>query len=204
MVQKAIRSFLFIGVVSISVAQGQQNQDSVYRRFYVGSSAFMLWNFAVDPPSFYQLNFGYRITPRDVISIEAITWRYSAPLGIPYGASYGSKSEDYPGTIREYGMGVVYQRFLWKNLYSSLQMVPFRRLYRDENNNTIQKGFQLFMTLRLGYHVPLFKNRFFIEPSLAATHWPLSTNVPEGFAEKDKKWPNYFLLEPGLHFGIKF
>ena len=60
------------------------------------------------------------------------------------------------------------------------------------------------MTYRLGYHVPLFKNRFFIEPSVAVTHWPINTNVPESFAALEHKWPKYFLLEPGLHFGYKF
>ena len=62
----------------------------------------------------------------------------------------------------------------------------------------------LFMTYRLGYHVQLFKNRFFIEPSVAMTHWPVKTNVPESFARLDSKWPSYFLFEPGLHFGVKF
>jgi hypothetical protein len=50
----------------------------------------------------------------------------------------------------------------------------------------------------------LFGNRFFIEPSLAVTHWTIKTNVPAEFAALDQKWPNYFLLEPGLHFGYKF
>ncbi|MDZ4667450.1 MAG: cyclic nucleotide-binding domain-containing protein [bacterium] len=60
------------------------------------------------------------------------------------------------------------------------------------------------MALRLGYHLKFFNNRFFIEPSFAGTHWPVNTNVPAGFAIKEKKWPNYFLVEPGLHFGFKF
>jgi hypothetical protein len=45
--------------------------------YFIGSSFFMLGNFIPDdpnPPDFVQLNFGYRITPKDVISIEAKTW----------------------------------------------------------------------------------------------------------------------------------
>lgn len=60
------------------------------------------------------------------------------------------------------------------------------------------------MTYRLGYQVALFKNRFFIEPSVAATHCPVNTNVPEAFAKLENKWNNHFLFEPGLHFGVKF
>ena len=45
----------------------------------------MLYNFVDDPepPSFYQLNLSYRITKRDIIIVEAITWKYYAPLDIP-------------------------------------------------------------------------------------------------------------------------
>lgn len=201
------KSILFISCLLLSIAIfGQQNKkDTVtYYRFYVGSSALVLFNFFPDPISFYELNLGYRITPKDVISIEAITWKIYAPMGIPYGPSFENKSERYPGKIREYGIGIVYQRFLWKGLYTSLQILPLKKIYLDEDNKKIQEGFRLFSTFRIGYHVPLFKNRFFIEPSIASTFWPVSTNVPQVFAEKDKKWNKYFLLEPGLHFGINF
>ena len=76
--------------------------------------------------------------------------------------------------------------------------------YLDDNNQKIQNGYQLFMTYRAGYHIPLFENRFFIEPSIAITHWPINTNVPTSFAQLESKWPNYFCFEPGLHFGVKF
>jgi hypothetical protein len=195
-----------IGILNIGILFAQQNSkgSSADYKNYVGSSAFVLGNFAPNPPSFYQINFGYWFTPKDVISIEAITWKYDAPLGIPYGSSYGDESENYPGSIREYGIGVVYQRFLWKGLYTSLQILPFKRIYLDQDNRTIQKGFQLFSTLRIGYHIPFFKNRFFVEPSIAATFWPITTNVPQSFKVKDNKWNKYFLFEPGLHFGFKF
>ncbi len=196
---------MYIFCLSIGPAFGQSTlPDSSNHSWFAGSSVFMLGNLLPNPPSFYQLNIGYRITPKDVISIEAITWKYGAPLGIHYGPSFESESEKYPGSIREIGVGPVYQRFLWKNLYTSLQAIPFRRRYLDETGQTIQKGFQLFMTLRAGYHLPIFKNRFFVEPSIAGTCWPISTNVPTNFADQDKKWPKYFLFEPGLHFGVKF
>lgn len=193
--------FLSLGTM---FAQPPSKDASPSDKCFVGSSAFVLGNLAPDPPSFYQLNIGYRITSKDVISLEAITWTYKAPLGIPYGPSWGDAGENYPGSIREYSIGMTYQRFLWKGLYASLQVIPFKRIYRDMDDKTIQKGFQLFSTLRIGFQIPLFKNRFFLEPSIAATFWPVSTNVPPSFAAKDAKWNRFFLFEPGLHFGLNF
>jgi hypothetical protein len=195
-----------IGILSQGTlfAQPAPQDASPSYRYFVGSSALILYNLAPDPPSFYQLNIGYRITPKDVISLEAITWTYKAPLGIPFGSSFGDESENYPGSLQEYGIGIVYQRFLGKGLYTSLQVIPLKRIYRDVDNKTIQKGFRLFSTLRIGFQIPLFKKRFFLEPSIAATFWPVSTNVPQGFAAKDAKWNKFFLFEPGLHFGLNF
>nr|MBA2556074.1 hypothetical protein [Chloroflexota bacterium] len=126
------------------------------------------------------------------------------PLGIPFGPSYGSAAEGYPGSVREYGVGVAYQRFLWKGLYSAAHALPLVQEYRDTEGERIQRGFQLFLTARAGYRVGLFKDRYFLEPSIAATHWPINTNVPDSFAALESRWPNHFLLEPGLHFGVRF
>jgi hypothetical protein len=186
-------------------ARAQDVGDTTSRRHFVGSSAFVLANiFLSDAPDFYQLNYGYWLTSRDVVSIEAITWKYDAPLGIPYGPSLDSPDEKYPGYVRAFGLGGAYQRFLWRSLYSGIHAVPFLQRYFDENDVRIRNGFQLFLTLRVGYHLKLRRNRFFLEPSIAFTHWPINTHVPSAFAQKDSKWPNYFLFEPGLHFGVKF
>ncbi len=50
----------------------------------------------------------------------------------------------------------------------------------------------------------MFSDHWFVEPSVAATAWPLNTNVPPAFAPADKEWNRYFLFEPGLHFGRRF
>ena len=42
--------------------------------------------------------------------------------------------------------------------------------YVDADPMKSQNGYQLFMTYRLGYHIQLFRNRFFLEPSVAMTH----------------------------------
>ncbi len=197
-----LTSLIIVMCMSLTFSQ-QTNQDSTYKKFYVGSTFTMLGNFVPGPaPKFVQLNIGYRITPKDVISIEAKTWNYHWPLGIPYGKDYEAPAEKYPGYAKEFGIGIVYQRFLWKGAYASVDASNMSVNYMDENNKKIQNGYTLFMTYRLGYHFQFFKNRFFLEPSVAMTHWPVKTNVPESFARLEDDWPNYFLFEPGLHFGI--
>ena len=174
-------------------------------RHHVGSSAFVSFTFLLEEsPEFFQLNYGYRLTERDVLSVEAITWKYGAPLGIPYGPSKDDPREEYPGYVRAFGVGMAYQRFLWRNAYVALHALPLLQHYIDEANKRLQSGFQLFLTGRVGYHVGLFNNRFFLEPSIAFTSWPINTNLPASFAEQEAKWPSYFLFEPGLHFGVRF
>ncbi len=189
-----------------SAANSQTETSEIPKgRFFFGTSAFMLANLAPDkyPPYFSQLNFGYRLTPQDTLSVEAKTWRYYHPLGIPYGPSQFTAEEAYPGHVREAGVGLAYQRFVWKGAYTSLSMVPFLREYFDSQDKKTGDGFQLFSTLRFGYQWRLM-DRVFFEPSVAFTHWPVSTNVPAGFEARDQKWPNYFLFEPGFHVGVEF
>jgi hypothetical protein len=206
--QKQIVLLATVLVLAVSSIYGQKTeQDPTYRKFFVGSTLWELGNFIpgdTNPPDLVQLHFGYRITPKNVISIEAKTWKYAWPLGIPYGKSFQALGEGYNGYVRAFGIGLVYQHFWWKGAYTSIDAGNMLQTYMDEDNKHIQNGYQLFMTYRLGYHFQFFKNRFFIEPSVAITHWPINTNVPESFARVESKWPNYFLFEPGLHFGIKF
>ncbi len=168
---------------------------------FIGSSMFLLGNLLPeDSPSYLQLNFGYQLTPKDIIIIEAISWTYFEPLGIPWGSS----GDSYPGKISAYGIGVGYQRFLWKNLYSTVQATPFVQHFYDAEGNKIQEGFQLWLQLRMGYRFEFFENRFFLEPSVVCNYWPINTNFPAPFANIESDWPNYFLFEPGLHFGFTF
>jgi len=183
-----------------------ESNDPAFRRRFVGSSAFVLANAFPDPPSFYQLNLGYRLTRKDAISLEAITWMYREPLGIPYGPNKFAKSklQEYPGRVRGSGVGVAYQHLFWKGLYAQAHALPLWQRYSDRNGKKIQDGFQLFTTLRTGYQVKLLSDRWFLEPSVSVTAWPINTNVPPTFAAADKNWNRYFLFEPGLHLGRRF
>lgn len=198
-----------VALLSITQAVGAQTADSFTKpeyKHFVSTSLFTLANLIPSeaPPRFFQLNYGYKITPKDVILIEAITWQYHAPLGIPYGPSHENPAENFPGVVRDFGVGIAYQRFFWKGLFATVHATPFVQQYLTSEEDLIQTGFQLFMAGRVGYRFNLLKDRLFIEPSIACTYWPINTNMPTSFQVVEDKWPNYFLLEPGLNVGVQF
>lgn len=170
------------------------------RRHSIGSSLFLLGNLAPgDPPCFFLLNYSYQLTPKAILFAEAITWTYYGPLG-----TYGASDEKYPGKVRAYGLGVGYQRFLWKKFYVTAQATPFWQQFFDEADKKIQNGFQLYLQSRLGYRFEFFNQRWFLEPSVAFNYWPVNTNFPAAFKKIEDGKPDYFLFEPGLNFGFKF
>ena len=184
-------------------------QDSTYKKWFVGSTLLMLGNFIPnDPnrPDFAQVNLGYRITPQNVVFLEFKTSKFNWPLGMPWEEIVDEERSQYnfPGYVRQYIIGLAYNRFWWKGLYTGVHAMNAHQTYRNENKTKITNGYTLFMTYRLGYQVKLFKNRFFIEPSIGLTHWPIKTNTPEAFESMENKWPKYFAYEPGLHFGFNF
>jgi hypothetical protein len=182
-------------------------QDSTYKKYFVGSTLLMLGNFIPNdpnPPDFIQLNVGYRITPKNVVFLELKRSKFTWPLGIPWGKSFDAPGENYPGYVRQNVIGLAYNRFWWKGLYTAVHAMNAFQTYRNEDKTKITNGYTLFMTYRLGYQVKLFKNRFFIEPSIGVTHWPIKTNTPQSFELKESKWPKYFGYEPGFHFGYNF
>ena len=196
--------FISLLMLFVNLSVRSQSIDSTENKCFVGSTLFVLYNLTDDsePPNYYQLNVGYRITPKDVISLELITWNYYEPQG----ATYNEKKTaiNFPGKVQALGAGLAYKKFLWKWAYAQIHSTAFKQNYLDEENIKIQSGFQLFNTIRLGYQFRFFKNRVFIEPSIAYTFWPINTNLPESFQVEESKYPKYFLGEPGLHFGFNF
>ena len=184
----------------------QPKQDSLYRKYFVGSTLFMLANLVPDnnPPKMAYLNVGYRVTGKDIISFEFKTWRYGWPIGIPYGKSFEAEGEGFPGSIREYGVSVNYQRFLRKRLFAQVDVMPAWQSFLNEDGSSIDKGFQIFNTYSIGYRVRLFKDRFFFDPSIAITHRPYQSRMPDAFKQVDDRWSRFFYGQPGLHFGYNF
>ncbi len=207
MLKKILLFALTLLVISTPQIKAQySNTDSTYKRWFVGSTLFLVGNLdQVNPPGFAQLNLGYRITGKDVISVELITWKHAWPLGINpfYNDKYGAPEEKYPGYIREYGIGLAYQRYFWKGFYAAVHATPMWQTFRNNNGDKVGKGFIIFNTYRIGYHFKLFNDRLFIEPSLGIAGRPYFTEMPTGFKEKDDKWPKW-TPEPGLHFGFNF
>ncbi len=201
---------LVLGLVLMLAASARlkaqyAKQDSSFKKCFIGSSFFMLGNLLPnDKPDFVQLNLGYRLTARDAVSLELKTWRYHKSLGIPYGDAYTDPKEKFPGYIREFGFALAYQRFLWKGLYTGVHVMNAWQSFVDGDGKKIDNGFQIFNTYRLGYHFKLFNDRFFIEPSIAVTHRPYHTRMPDAFKQMDDKWTKFFFGEPGLHFGFNF
>jgi len=179
-------------------------QDSTFKKYFVGSTFAMLGNFIEkNNPEFIQLNLGYRLTGKDVVSLELKTWKYAWPLGIPFtGGSYEAPETEFPGYIREYGFALAYQRFLWKGLYAGVHVMNAWQSFFDEEGNKIDTGFQLFNTYRLGYHFKFFNDTFFFEPSIAITHRPYHSEMLDAFKQMDDQWSKFLIGEPGLHFGF--
>lgn len=201
---KSNHFIIFILLMLASWSAQAQEEEVLERECFIGSTFFMLFNLVDDPepPRYYQLNLGYRITPKDVVSIELITWNYYEPQGVPWNEK--QTAPNFQGSVQAIGAGLAYKRFLWSRSYVQIHSTAFRQNYLDESGDKIQSGFQLFNTIRVGYQFRFLKNRLFLEPSIAMTFWPINTNLPESFQVEENKWNNYFIGEPGLHFGYNF
>jgi hypothetical protein len=195
--KKIIPTTLVIAMLSALAFSQTGEKDIPFRRHSVGSSLFLLGNIG-DSVNFCQLNYGYRLTQKDNIIVEAISWTYYEPLG-----TYGSSRELYPGKVRAFGIGLGYQRFMWKNLFTTVEPAFFLQQFYGTDNKKIQKGFQLYLQFILGYRFEFFKKRLFIEPGYAIKYWPVNTNFPASFAALENGAPKY-KCEPSLNFGFRF
>lgn len=205
--QKKFLCLALVLVITSSLGVNAQNdkKDSTYKKWFIGSTFLLLGNFdTVNNPEFIQLNIGYRITPKDIVSFEFKKSIYSWPLGIPWGKSFDAPGLNYPGHVRILAPTLAYQHFWWKGIYTAVHALNAFEKYKDADNKKLGNGYTLYLTYRLGYQLRFFKKRFFFEPSIGFTHWPVRTNVPESFKTVENKWPKYFAYEPGLHFGYNF
>lgn len=176
-------------------------------KFSVSTTYMSFANFEAEETNIhmYEFHFGYRITPKDKIEIKVASWKLYEPMGIPiWDPLFQEESEWYPGRIKEFGIGIAYQRILWKGLFAAAEILPIKKTYMEEDGNEIDNGFKLYTSYHLGYHVPLFKDRLYIEPQIHCNYWPIDSKGPQGFEEKEAKWNNYFLFEPNLFIGVNF
>jgi hypothetical protein len=202
---KRILFILLVLAITINSYGQSAKNDTVKHQYFMSTSLWSLANLGEDPADFYELNFGYRLTSKDAIILNATTWKYPEPLGIPYGhKDKYAKTKEYDGYIRAFGVGVVYQRFVWKHLFTNVHVNGFLQNFYNDQNEKLQSGFQLYLQFRVGYKWEMFDDRFFIEPAISFNYWPVNTNFPDDFKQVEKEWPDYFLFEPHLNIGINF
>ena len=183
-----------------------EKQSNPYYRLSVSTPWLTFLNFGPEETNthHYEFHFEYALTPKDKIGLKVTTWQLFTPMGIPWGPYKMDENEFYPGKLKENGIGITYQRIIWKGIFASIEILPLKKTYLDENKEKTGNGFKLYTSYHLGYHLPLFKNRFYIEPQIHCNYWPIDTKTPQSFQERDKMWNNYFLFEPNLYIGVKF
>ena len=140
---------------------------------------------------------------KNIIGLKFATWRLFQPMGIQWWDGLLDKleteSEFYPG------IGITYQRMLWKGLFATAEVLPQFQTYMDLNGDKIGNGFKLYNSFHLGYHISIGKKkRFFIEPQIHSQVWMFGNNAPDGFKQLNDKWKNYFLFEPNIYIGVNF
>jgi len=208
-------AFLFVsktsGQNSVRLNQDADGSSITNYKFSISTIAIGISNFFTEEKTnthHYEFHLKYDLTSKDKIGIKFATWKLFQPMGILWWdgllESLETENEFYPGRLRETGLGVSYQRMLWKGLFATVEVLPQYKTYLDVDNNKIGNGFKLYTSYHVGYHIALFKNRLFIEPQIHCQNWLIDTNTPQAFKEIDRKWKNYFLFEPNLYIGIKF
>lgn len=176
-------------------------------KFSVGTTFLSFTNFETEKTNtqHYELHFRYKFSQKDRIGIKIATWKMFAPMGMPILEQLKFDERNfYPGRLREDGIGITYQRMLWKGLFTTVEIMPQLKTYIDKDRNKIGNGFKLYTSYHLGYHISMLKNRLWIEPQIHCQYWPIDTNTPGSFKEKESKWNNYFLFEPNIYIGINF
>lgn len=201
--------FFAVSVSSLfgQILDNQSSAGSTTRKFSVSTSYLSFVNFGEEKTNthHYELHVGYNLTPKDRIGIKLATWKMFAPMGMPLQEQLKfDENNFYPGRLRESGVGVSYQRILWKGLFAVLEVLPQLKTYIDENDQKIGSGFKLYTTYHLGYHLSLFKDRVYLEPQIHCNYWPVDTGTPQSFSDMDNNGNNYFLFEPNLYIGFKF
>ena len=185
----------------------QSFKTSTERKFSVSTTYLSFVNFGEEKTNthHYELHVGYKLTPKDRIGIKLATWKMFAPMGMPMQDQLKfDENNFYSGRLRENGLGVTYQRMLWEGLFATIEVLPQLKTYIDKNDKKIGNGFKLYTSYHLGYHISFFKDQVYLEPQIHCQYWPINTNTPQDFKEKESKWNNYFLFEPNLYLGFKF
>ena len=156
-----------------------------------------------------ELHIKRNLDNKNIIGVKLAHFRLFQPMGITWWDGLLDKieteSEYYPGHVRATGIGITYQRMLWKGLFATVEVLPQFQTYTDLDGEKIGNGFKIYSSYHLGYHIAFGKKKhFFIEPQVNCMLWTSDNNAPDGFKQLDDKWRNYFLFEPQIYLGWNF
>jgi len=191
----------------------EPKKDSIAYKYRVSFPAIILGNIGKGAKrtntEHIELHVKKQLDSKNIIGLKFATWRLFQPMGIQWWNGLldkiDSETEFYPGYLRETGIGVSYQRMLWKGLFATVEVLPLHKTYLDLEERKIANGFKLYTSYHIGYHIAFGKKkRFFIEPQVHAQNWIFDTNTPEAFKQLDNRWDSYFLFEPNLYIRFKF
>lgn len=184
-----------------------QNSPATDSKFAVHTTWLSFSNFGGGKlnTNHYEIQARYKLSTRDRIGIKATTWKLFAPMGIHlWDKRFLEESTFYPGKLQEQGIGFTYQRMLRKKLFVAIEILPLFKTYLDPDKNVLAKGFKLYSSYHVGWHLPIFKGRGFIEPQFHINHWTVDTNTPAEFAIKKVDTAKFFMFEPNLYIGFNF
>lgn len=199
----SIRRFLSSLLLASAVAASADSTETAKPpRWSVGTAAWSVFNALPEPPDFWYLEVNRRLTERGHLVFEALTWNYPAPIGIPFGPSWGDESEQYAnnGLVRSVGAGLGWRQEFLQRWNASLRAYHFYQIY-SEDGSPDRHGYQLLLLARAGWRWGQDRTGLWIEPSITANWWPIEIGRPESFKTADDRWPSYMLFEPWLNFG---
>ena len=208
--------FLFCTVSVFSQINSTEIVETEVAHKYKVSIPFMVPEGLIEDPwddrtstRHLELHVKRNLDNKNIVGAKFTYWRLFQPMGITWWDGILDKleteSEFYPGHVREIGIGVTYQRMLWKGLFATVEVLPQHQTYLDLEGKKISNDFKLYTSYHVGYHVAFGKKkRFFIEPQVNCMYWMFDNNAPDGFKQLDEKWRNYFLLEPQIYLGWNF
>jgi hypothetical protein len=202
--RKILSTILFLLCLTQVFSEDLEVELTDYK-FSVISPWHTFLNWIGEDIEMYELHVNYDITPKDTIGIKVATWKIFEPMGIQlWDPNLMKKSEWFSGRIWERGIGITYQRYLWKGFFTSVEVMPMNKIFLDPDGKQIAQGFRLYTSLHVGYHFSFLNDRIFIEPQIHCNYWPINTKGPNGFREKVEEYDNFLLFEPNIYFGVSF
>ncbi|MGB6037907.1 MAG: hypothetical protein WBG42_16650 [Cryomorphaceae bacterium] len=194
---------------------GPKPDNEVKHKYRISVPGIILPQLVMDPwddrqhTQHIEIHVKRNLDNKNIVGVKLATWRLFQPMGIQFSDGLLDKldteEEFYPGYVRESGIGVSYQRMIWKGLFATVEVLPQFQRYEDLDGNKVGDGFKLYNSYHLGYHFAFGgQKQFFVEPQLHVNQWMFESEAPDGFKELDDKWDDYFLFEPNIYLGLKF